>query len=308
MAIHRIGFVGVGNMGWPMAANLARAGFGLSVYDARSQRARDFVAQHGGMAAGSLARLAERSQCVVAMLPDHHVVRQVVLGKGDDGLVRGLEAGSTVVDMGTSDPTATRALGAELAARGIHFVDAPVMGGVPFARDGSLDIMAGGEAEAIDPLEPMFAALGRKVYRCGPLGSGHAVKAINNYVNACALVNVLEALGIGAKFGVDSALLLEAMRAMCTGRNHPIDKKIVPHVLTRRFASGMTIGFIAKDLRIAVDTAQRLGAAAPLAEQVLALWEAAAAELGAGCDQTEIVRYWERAGAAGIEGGGTSCA
>jgi 3-hydroxyisobutyrate dehydrogenase len=205
----------------------------------------------------------------------------------------GLQPGAIVVDMGTSDPMATRSLGAELTARGIRLVDAPVMGGVPFARDASLDIMAAGEAEALDALEPMFAALGRKVYRCGALGSAHALKAINNYINACALINVIEGMTIGAKFGIDTALMIETMQAMCSGRNHPIDKKIVTQVVTRKYAAGMPIGFVAKDVRIAVETAQRLGAAAPLAQKVLELWQAAGAALGSGCDQAEIVRYWE---------------
>jgi 3-hydroxyisobutyrate dehydrogenase len=294
MAIRRIGFVGIGNMGWPMAANLAHAGFEVSVYDARAERAREFVGRHEATLAESLAALAASTQCVIAMLPDHHVVRRVLLGDGADCVAAGLEPGAIVADMGTSDPTATRALGAELAARDIRLVDAPVMGGVPFARDATLDIMAAGAPEALDALAPVFAALGRKVYRCGALGSGHALKAINNYVNACALINVIEGLTLGAKFGIDTALMLETMQAMCTGRNHPIDKKILPQVVTRKYASGMPIGFIAKDLRIAVDAAQRLGAAAPLAQQVLALWQAAAQALGPDCDQTEIVRYWER--------------
>ncbi|MPZ46633.1 MAG: NAD-binding protein [Betaproteobacteria bacterium] len=294
MAIHRIGFVGIGNMGWPMAANLAHAGFELTVHDARPERAREFAAQCNAVAASSLADLAARVQCVVTMVPDHHVVRQVVLGDGGDCVAAGLQPGAIVADMGTSDPMATRSLGAELSARGIRLVDAPVMGGVPFACDASLDIMAAGEAEALDAMQPVFAALGRKVYRCGAAGSGHALKAINNYINACALINVIEGLTIGAKFGIDTALMIDTMQAMCTGRNHPIDKKIVPQVVTRKYAAGMPIGFIAKDLRIAVDTAQRLGAAAPLAEKVLALWQAAGAALGPACDHTEIVRYWER--------------
>jgi 3-hydroxyisobutyrate dehydrogenase len=294
MAIRRIGFVGIGNMGWPMAANLARAGFELTVHDARPERSREFAARHQGAHAHSLADLAERAQCVVTMLPDHHVVRQVVLGNGSDSLAAGLRPRTIVVDMGTSDPTATRSLGAELAERDVRLVDAPVMGGVPFARDASLDIMAAGDPEAVELLAPMFAALGRKVYSCGALGSGHALKAINNYINACALINVIEGLTIGAKFGIDTNLMVETMQAMCTGRNHPIDKKIVPQVVTRKYATGMPIGFIAKDLRIAVDAAQRLGARAPLAEKVLALWQDAGAALGPMCDQAEIVRYWER--------------
>jgi 3-hydroxyisobutyrate dehydrogenase len=293
MAIHRIGFVGIGNMGWPMAANLARAGFALTVHDARLEHARDFAVQCNAAAAASLAELAARVQCVVTMLPNHNVVREVVLGDGGDCVALGLQPGAIVADMGTSDPMATRSLGAELTARGIRLVDAPVMGGVPFARDASLDIMAAGEVEALAAMQPVFAALGRKVYHCGALGSAHALKAINNYINACALINVIEGMTIGAKFGIDTALMVETMQAMCTGRNHPIDKKIVPQVVTRKYAAGMPIGFVAKDVRIAVDTAQRLGAAAPLAQSVLALWQAAGAALGPGCDQAEIVRYWE---------------
>jgi 3-hydroxyisobutyrate dehydrogenase len=293
MTFTRIGFVGVGNMGWPMAANLVRAGFALTVFDARPERGRKFSAAHDVALADSLQSLAAQAQCVITMLPNHDVVRQVVLGEGADCLVAGLRAGSVVADMSTSDPTATRTLGAQLSARGIHLVDAPVMGGVPFARDASLDIMAGGDAETVGSLAPLFAALGRKVYHCGALGSGHALKAINNYINACTLINVIEGLAIGAKFGIDTAMMVETMQAMCTGRNHPIDKKVVPQVLTRKYATGMPIGFIAKDLRIAVDAAHRLGAAAPLAEKVLELWQAAAEVLGPMCDQAEIVRYWE---------------
>ena len=251
------------------------------------------AAASNAVAVASLAELAARVQCVVTMLPNHHVVRAVVLGDGGDCVATGLQPGAIVVDMGTSDPIATRSLGAELTARGIRLVDAPVMGGVPFARDASLDIMAAGEAEALEAMQPVFAALGRKVYRCGALGSAHALKAINNYINACTLINVIEAMTIGAKFGIDTALMIETMQAMCTGRNHPIEKKIVPQVVTRKYAAGMPIGFVAKDLGIAVDTARRLGAAAPLAEKVLALWQAAGAALGPGCDQAEIVRYWE---------------
>lgn len=295
MAIERIGFVGIGNMGWPMAANLARARFELIVHDARTERAREFAAQHGVTAASSAADLAAQVQCVLMMLPDHHDVRHAVLGDGGDCVAAGLCPHAIVADMGTSDPTATRALGAELAARGIRLVDAPVMGGVPFAIDASLDIMAAGDIESLDELVPVFAALGRKVYRCGVLGSGHALKAINNYINACALINVVEGLTIGAKAGIDTALMVETMRAMCIGRNHPLDKKIVPQILTRKFATGMPIGFIAKDLRIALDTARQIGAPAPLADKVLELWQAAGAALGAERDQAEVARYWERA-------------
>lgn len=295
MSIRRIGFIGIGNMGAAMAANLARAGFELTIYDTRAGVLDAFVQAHRATIAGSLAELARMSECIITMLPDDKVVRRVILGAGGDCVVNALEAGQIVVDMSTSDPTGTQALGVALSLRGVDVVDAPVMGGVVFARDATLDIMAGGDADAVARLAGVFKALGRKVYHCGPLGSGHALKAINNYVNAAALVNVIEGLAIGRKFGIETDLMIETMQAMCTGRNHPIDKKVIPHVLTRKYGTGMALGFIAKDLRIAVEAARHIGAQAPLAERVYELWETAARSLGQGLDQSEIVRYWEQA-------------
>ncbi|MCC6534671.1 MAG: NAD(P)-dependent oxidoreductase [Burkholderiales bacterium] len=295
MSMRRIGFIGIGNMGWPMAANLARAGFEVVVFDARDELARSFVENHRATRAPSLNDVARLAECIITMLPDHTVVRQVILGDGADCVAGALEPGHLLVDMSTSDPTATRALAAALSLRGVHMVDAPVMGGVAFARDGSLDIMAGGDGEAIDLLEPVFAAMGRKVYRCGRLGSGHALKAINNFVNACALMSIVEGLAMGRKLGIDTGVMIETMQVMCTGRNHPIDKKVIPHILTRTYSTGMTLGFIAKDLRIAVDAAHGAGAPAPLAQQVCELWQRAGEALGLDRDQAEIVRYWEQA-------------
>jgi 3-hydroxyisobutyrate dehydrogenase len=121
------------------------------------------------------------------------------------------------------------------------------------------------------------------------------MKALANYVNACALINSIEAMTIGKQFGLDPKLMAGALTTMCAGRNHPIEKKIVPHILTRRFGTGMAMGFIAKDVRIAVDTAHAIGAFAPLGERVSELWSAAAEKLGASLDQTEVARYWEEA-------------
>lgn len=295
MAIRRIGFIGLGNMGAPMAANLARAGFELSVYDLREQQAREFAAAHRARFAGSLAALAETSECIITMLPDDQAVKRAVFGGVGDCLAQGLEAGHLLVNMGTSDPNATRALGAALSLRGVHVIDAPVTGCVAFAREATLDVMAGGDAEAIELLAPVFAALGRKVYYCGVLGSAHALEAVNNYVNACSLASLVEGLALGRKLGIDTALMVETMQSMCAGRNHPLDKAVIPHVLTRKHATGMALGYIVKDLRIAVEAAHRVGAVVPLAERVHELWEDAANSLGATLDQTEIVRYWERA-------------
>jgi 3-hydroxyisobutyrate dehydrogenase len=295
-AINKIGFIGIGNMGAPMAGHLVEKGFEVTVYDIRPEAVRDFVARHRARAAGSLVEAADGAQAVITMLPDDNVVRAVVLGAGsEDCLAAALAPGAIVVDMSTCHPSATRTLAQALAPRGVAFVDAPVMGGVVFAKDATLDIMAAGDPHAVERVKPVLQAMGRSVLYCGASGAAHALKALANYVNACALISAIEAMVIGRRFGLDSEFMAQALVPMCAGRNHPIEKKVIPHILTRRYATGMALGFIAKDVAIALDTARALGAFAPLGERVCELWAAAAQKLGAGLDQTEIVRYWEDA-------------
>jgi 3-hydroxyisobutyrate dehydrogenase len=289
-AIKKITFIGVGNMGSPMAGQLVKKGFDVTVFDARTETAQAFVQQHGGKAAATLADAGRGTEAVIFMVPDDKVVRQVLFA---DGLADGLVRGTIVIDMSSSAPAGTQAIGKDLAARGIGYVDAPVMGGVVFAKDATLDIMAGGDAALVGRCKPLFEAMGRKLYVCGPLGSGHVLKCLTNYINACALINTLEAMTIGAKFGLDSGVMADAIEAMCNGRQHPVAKKVVPHVLTRKYGTGMAMQFIAKDVNIAVDAAHGVGAAVPLAEKTAELWAAACAQLGGKLDQTEIVRFWE---------------
>jgi 3-hydroxyisobutyrate dehydrogenase len=293
MSLEKIAFIGIGNMGAPMAGHLVKAGFDVTVYDARPEAVELFVARAGGKAASSVADAARGADAVITMLPNDRIVREVIAGEG--GAADMLANGAVVIDMGTSDPTATRSLAEDLAPKRIALVDAPVMGGVVFAKDATLDIMVGGETPVIERCLPLFQAMGRTVMECGAVGSGHALKALANYVNACALINSIEAITIGKKFGLDPKFMAEALIPLCAGRNHPIEKKVLPHVLTRKYGTGMALGFIAKDVRIARDTARSIEAYAPLAEKVSELWSAAAEQLGSQVDQTEIVRYWEEA-------------
>jgi 3-hydroxyisobutyrate dehydrogenase len=291
--IRKIGFIGVGNMGNPMAANLLKGGFEVTVFDARAETAAAFVAQHGGKAAASLADLARDADAIVTMLPDDKIVRKVMLDAG--GAAAAMTKGAVLIDMGTCDPTGTRTTAEALQKLGLHMVDTPVMGGVVFAKDGTLDIMAGGSDELVARCTPVLKAMGRGVTHCGPVGSAHAMKALANYVNACALINAIEALTIGKKFGLDPKMMADALVPMCAGRNHPIEKKVIPQILTHKYATGMALSFIAKDVKIAVDMAHAIDAAVPLGEKVSELWNDAATKVGAKVDQTEIVRYWEEA-------------
>ena len=294
MSLRRIGFIGVGRMGEPMAAQLVGRGFDVVAFDRDPVRLAAHVAAHGGRAAASLAAVAGGADAVVTMLPHGAAVRDAVLGAS--GVADALRPGGVVIDMGTSDPRDTRATGAELAQRGIRMVDAPVMGGVMFARNASLDILAGGDPGDIDRCEHILSSLGRRIYRCGPLGAGHTLKAVANGINAATFSAVLEGMTVGRKAGLDTALMAEALTALCAGRQHPLEKKVVPQVLTRSYATGMALGLIAKDLQIAVGLAEALQVPAPIAGCIASIWDEASERFGGDVDQAEIVRYWEEGG------------
>ena len=291
--IQRVGFVGIGKMGTPMARHLAKAGFDLYVADARPEAVIDFLTAHGG------CRLdrneAADLDAIITMLPDGRAVRDVLLGTDQSyGLASRVRSGGLVIDMSSSDPMGTRALGAILADRDIGMLDAPVSGGVIFAESGTLSVLAGGEEGHVERCRPLFAAFAADVYHCGPLGSGHALKALCNYVNAACLVSLLEAMTTAAQFGIKPDTAVTALRAATTGRNHPLEKKIAAHVITRRFATGMALELIAKDVRIARDLAGVLSVNAPMMASCSSAWNTAVEQVGFDADQTEIARMWEK--------------
>jgi len=296
----RIGLVGLGNMGSPMAARIRAAGLELDVFDTRADVARAVAGSCGAAAAGSLATLAARSEVVVTMLPDGAAVHRVVLGPGDR-LLDGLAPGAVVVDMGSSSPTGTRALGAELARHGIGMLDAPVSGGVRRAADGTLAVMVGGDPALVARCDPLFRAVGQQVFACGPLGSGHAMKALNNLVSATGLLAAAEALVVGRRFGLDPGRMLEVLNAS-TGRNHATEHKLAQFVLSRRFDAGFSLALMLKDLTTALDLARDTGTPAPLSAECRALWTQAAAALEPGADHTAIVRWLETIAGVTLEG------
>ena len=295
--IQTIGFIGLGRMGNPMAGHLVNAGYTVLPFDIDPEATARFCEQYDCDVPANLATLGDQADVVITMLPSSPIVREVILGK--EGLASGMSEGKVIVDMSTSAPHDTQALGEALAPRGIHIVDAPVSGGVVFAEDGTLDVLTGGPRNLVDHLAPVFAALGSKTFYCGALGSGHAMKAVNNFVNASVLTTCLEALVISQRFGIDMQTLLSCMESATLGRNHPLHKKIKKQVLSRKFASGMAMELIAKDVQIVVDTAHDLGVVAPMAEATSTVWHEAAEKLGGQLDQTEIAKFWEHS--AGIE-------
>ena len=286
----RIGFIGLGNMGTPMAGHLAAAGFQVMAADANPATLERVCSAVPCERAASLAHLGRACGVVITMLPDGAAVRQVLLGP--EGVAAALAPGAVVLDMSSSEPLGTRALAAQLAQASVSLIDAPVSGGVKRAVAGTLAIMAGGEPAPIARCRRILATLGT-VFRSGASGSGHAVKALNNYLSAVALAATAEAMLAGEKFGIDPATMLEILNHS-TGRNTATDQKYPAFVLSGKFDSGFALGLMAKDLRIALGLAEAVGTPASLLSECSGLWDAAQRRLGFGADNTEIVRYLQR--------------
>jgi 3-hydroxyisobutyrate dehydrogenase len=283
-----VGFVGLGRMGWPMAASLTRAGYELVVRDADHEVERRFAEEHGAKPGRDVPAFAAAG-VVVTMLPDGRAVHDAML---DDGIADVLGDGAVVVDMSSSSPHDTLELGRELGARGIAVVDAPVSGGVPRAIDGTLAIMAGADDEAaLERVLPILEALGRRVFRTGPLGSGHAMKALNNFCAAAGYAALAEALVLGRDCGLAPSTMVEIVNNS-TGRSFCSDVVFPEEVLTGRYGTGFVLGLLAKDVTIAAGIAQGSGTSAPLCELVQQRWAEAAQALGFGADHSTAHKQW----------------
>lgn len=283
-----VGFVGLGNMGFPMASNLAKAGYRIVGFDLNAKQLQRFCSETGGMPASGLKALGEMSDVVITMLPEGRIVRAALLG--DDAVCEGLGSGQVVIDMSSCSPVDTRELAKELAAREIMLVDAPVSGGVAKARDASLAIMAGCEdSDVIEACRPLLACMGR-VFVTGGSGTGHAMKAMNNYLSAATLAVTSEAVLAGEKFGLDPSVMVEIINAS-TGRSNSSEHKFPTFILNDQFNSGFFLGLMAKDLRFAKMLTESTGTPDTLLGDITRLYDRAEAELGFNADNTELYRF-----------------
>ena len=313
-ALRRVGVVGVGRMGAPMAGQLVAAGLEVRVYDSREEAGRAVARRFPPASeAPSLASVAAWADAVVTMLPDGAIVRGVALGEGGgDSLAAGwaTRAGEEdprplLVDMSSSHPSGTRTLGGALSGLGVSMVDAPVSGGVRGAEAGSLAIMAGGGPEDLDRCAPLFRAMGRTVVRTGGLGSGHATKALNNFLSASAMIAATEAALVARRFGLDPRLVIEAVNHS-TGRSSSTEEKFPRFVFSGDLEAGFALDLMLKDVACAADLARETGTPAPLAGTTRELLAAAREALPEGVDYMQIVRHMEARAGASIAGPGGS--
>jgi 3-hydroxyisobutyrate dehydrogenase len=282
-----VAVIGLGNMGAPMGASLIRTGFATTGFDLLEE-AREKFAAAGGRVANDMASAVAAAEVVIMLLPNGRIVRDAV-----SAMRPHLRTGTILIDMSSSDPIGTRSLGAELIAAGTAFIDAPVSGGVRRAANGTLAIMVGGDGATIDRVQPLLATTGNSIFRTGALGSGHAMKALNNYVSAAGLVAVVEALQVGRKFGLDPVLMADILNTS-SGKNNTTELKLKQFIISETFDDGFPLRLMAKDVRTADDMAHALGIATPLADLCAGLWDAAARALNDKANHTEVIRYMER--------------
>ncbi len=233
------------------------------------------------------------ADAMITMLPDGDAVREAVLEA-----LPSLRPGAVVIDMSSSEPAGTRALGVALARNRVHMIDAPVSGARFKAKDGTLAIMAGGDRKVFRKVLPLLQEMGTEIFHCGPLGAGPAVKALNNYLGAAGTLAGFEALLIARKFGLDPKPMLAAINAS-TGRNSTTARKIPQDVLTGRFGSGFKLALMAKDVAIASELARDLGVKTPFLKETLRHWKAAQKAMPRNADHTEIYKYQRKLGIRG---------
>lgn len=287
--MEKIGFIGLGIMGKPMARNLMRAGYPLTVYNRSEGAMREFVSE--GAAAGSSPRdVAEKVDVVVAMLPNSPEVREVVAGK--DGILEGCRKGQVVVDMSSIAPLTSRELCALLAEKGVDMLDAPVSGGQEKAEKGTLAVMVGGDAAAFERVRPMLEKMGASVTRVGDSGAGQITKLVNQTIVAVNIAAVAEGMSLAEKAGVDPRGVFEAIRKGLAGSQCLEDK--APRMFEGRYAPGFRVNLHIKDLNNVLETGHALHNSMPLTAQLMEMMQNLANDGHEALDHGALGLYYEK--------------
>ena len=284
----KIGFIGLGIMGKPMAKNLLTAGHELVVSNHNESAAAE-LAELGAQRAGTPKEIAEQVDLVVTMLPNSPQVTEVALG--EEGIIEGSHPGLVYVDMSSIAPLAVREVSEALAEKGVSMLDAPVSGGEPKAIDGTLSIMVGGDRAVFDDIQPILAALGSAVVHVGEIGTGNIAKLANQVVVAVNIAVVAEALVLSQKAGVAPEAVFEAIRGGLAGST--VLEAKAPMMLDRNFKPGFRINLHMKDLTNALDTSHEVGVPLPLTAAVMEMFTALKADGHESEDHSGLVQYYE---------------
>jgi 3-hydroxyisobutyrate dehydrogenase-like beta-hydroxyacid dehydrogenase len=296
--VKHVGFIGLGRMGVPMASNLMKAGYALTVCDINKQ-AVDSLASKGARPAASPAAVASEVDTVLLSLPTPAIVREVTLGR--DGVASGTKV-KTVIDLSTTGATVAREIAEALAKKGMTAVDSPVSGGVAGAAKATLAVMVACARPLYTELEPMLKHIGRVFHVGERPGMGQTMKLCNNLLSATAVAATSEAVVFGVKAGLDPAVMIDVINAG-SGRNTASQDKFPRSILPRSFDFGFAMGLMYKDVKLCLEEAEAAGVEMRIASAVRALWQLANDELGPDKDFTELIRVLERRAGVEVKGG-----
>ena len=284
----KIGLIGLGIMGKPMAKNMLKAGYtDLLVSDLNQAAVEEVVA--AGAKAACNAEIGESCDVVLTMLPNSPQVKAVMLG--EDGVAAHMKAGQIFVDMSSINPVASKEIAAVLAEKGVEMLDAPVSGGEPKAIDGTLSFMVGGKQEVFDTCKPLLETMGASVVRCGEIGAGNTTKLANQIIVACNIQALAEALTLAQKAGVDPQLVFEAIRGGLAGST--VMNAKAPMMIAGNDAPGFKIDLHIKDLNNALDCAHSVGAPLPMTASVQEILQWLHNHEGGQKDHSAIAQYYE---------------
>ena len=301
VSLPRVGFVGLGVMGWPMATHLAAAGYPLQLFDAAPGVAAGLAGTLAeASVAASPASLAAASDIVFTMVPNGEVVRDLI--GGGDGLLQGFAPGALLVDTSSSEPWLTEQSAAQLRTRGVAMVDAPVSGAEWGAKAAELVFMVGGAAGDLERVRPLLEAMGKAIFHVGGLGAGHAMKCLNNLITSVNLLALSEGLAMGKRYGLDPEAMVDVLD-VSTGMSWVGRTHIKQRVISRRFDDPFKLALMVKDIGIAMELARATGTPAPLSALTQQLWRAAAAEAEPDASVSELVRWVERTSGTEITAG-----
>jgi 3-hydroxyisobutyrate dehydrogenase len=286
----KVAFLGLGDIGALMASHLAREPFDLVVWNRTAAKAENFAREHKALVAGTPAEAVKDVQVVITCLPSSVEVEAVL--HGENGMLESLRRDAVLIDCTSGDPPTSRSIAAELGARGVEFIDAPVSGGTTAAKAGTLTVMWGGEQSVFERVRPVMEAFGKKIVHAGPVGSGDALKAVNNALLAVHILSAAEGLAVLVKGGVDPKVALEVINAS-SGRSNSSENLIPQRVLTRAFPRTFRLALLEKDIGIAAVMAEDLGARTPLISLTAERFHEARERLGEKADHVEAVKMVE---------------
>jgi 3-hydroxyisobutyrate dehydrogenase len=286
----KIAFLGLGDIGALMASHLARDPFDLVVWNRTISKAESFAREHKARVAPTPAEAVKDAQVVITCLPSSVEVEAVL--HGENGMLESLRRGAVMIDCTSGDPPTSRSIAAELGGRGVEFIDAPVSGGTTAAKAGSLTVMWGGDESVFERVRTVVEAFGKKIVHAGPVGSGDALKAVNNALLAVHILSAAEGLAVLVKAGVDPKVALEVINAS-SGRSNSSENLIPQRVLTRAFPRTFRLALLEKDIGIAAVMAEDLGARTPLISLTADRFHEAREKLGEKADHVEAVKMVE---------------